>query len=88
MQKESSGIELAPKRSKVIDLKDDLIICFNIFEEVTAIASKSVISRDRSELLRCLSRLIHVQSRLERLFPTEPDSVDEVNALLDSIYAE
>lgn len=86
MLKESVGKELAPKRDLSKNIEAELSTCNDIFENVAALAKKSIETNNRGELLRCISRFIHVQSRLERLRPTDPHMIIMVNELLDFSY--
>lgn len=67
-------------------VQTELNKCNDIFGNVAAIAKEALEKNNHGELLRCVSRFIHIQSRLERLRPTDPELVPLINGLLDFIY--
>lgn len=73
MKREKAGTEEAPKSSDVCDVLSEIKKCSESFEDVATKAEESVSSQTHMELPRCISRLYHLQARLERLSPPEAD---------------
>lgn len=83
--KEQSGTAEAPKRCNR-NTDDEIRLCSAIYDDAVTKADEAIQSGSLAELPRCVSRLIHVQSRLERLSPIEESTCDLINDLFDVVY--
>lgn len=86
MQREDSGLLTAPKSSSDFTVESEILTCSKIFQDVLALADESTRLHKRYESLQCISRFLHIQSRLERLMPTDDQSISTINDLLDNVY--
>lgn len=83
MNKENSGILSAPKRSEGLNVVEEVSKCKSIFENIT----ECLISSNREyELPRCVSRLYHLESRLDRIIPVDETTKSDLVALSDCVY--
>lgn len=83
--KEHNGLAEAPKRCNH-NTDNEIKLCSAIFEDAVNKAEEAIQSGTSAELPRCASRLIHVQSRLERLTPIEEGTCTRINDLFDGVY--
>lgn len=83
LSKENAGLQVAPKRSDIFKAVDELKQCKLIFENIT---ESLINSKNHYELSRCVSRLYHIESRLERIIPEDKTTESDIAALADCVY--
>lgn len=83
--KEQTGIETAPKRSDAYNADSEILTAKTIYEEIADNAESALKSKHYLDLPRCVSRLFHLQARLNRIIPGNRNSEENVVALVDSV---
>lgn len=86
MNKEQSGVVSIPKSIEGADFNSEFTRCRALYAGLSSTVEEAVKHKNRPELLRSISRFLHLQSRLERLSPTDSVSVRHVDQLLDLVY--
>lgn len=87
LHKEQNGLLDVPKRSDCFDTQSEISTCGHIYKELVSTAEEAIHLGNRSETLRCMSRFLHLQTRLERISPKNAISISNVKQLLDSVYS-
>lgn len=87
LHKEHKGIEIAPKHSTGFETHSEITTCANLYHDLAITTEEALNSGNRLETLRCISRFLHLQSRLERLSPLDQTSISNVHELLNSVYS-
>lgn len=85
LRKEKSGQLQKPTGNGDVDVHAELVVCQAIYNDVANKAEEACESRNTAELVRCESRLLHVQQRLTGLRPVEDESASNVHGLLDCV---
>lgn len=70
----------------MLDVKTDIGQSRDSVQDIVQKYEQAIESQMAGELPRCISRLYHVQSRLERIRPTDSDSANIIDELLTVAY--
>lgn len=86
LHKENTGTEYPPKTSDMFNSSDEVGTSYQIFQDIVANCEDAIKLKQKSEIRRSLSRLHHVQLRLERITPANSDEDVEISELLQVVY--
>lgn len=83
---EEKGLLEAPKSSELFDANAEFFQCRDSFDDILEKYEQAIGSKLFAEIPRCISRLWHVQMRLERIRPHDVESANNIDLLLASVY--
>lgn len=87
LEKEKKGLECAPKSSAhICNSVEEIKCCTEIYEEVVGFAEEALKENCIPWLQECVSRLLHIQLRVERIHPSSQAEVPLLEELANFIY--
>lgn len=85
LEREESGLQSAPKNSlQFAPAESEIQVCHEIYTNISEKLTDPAIGS--LGLNECISRLYHVQLRLERIVPLNPEQIHNVEELLNCTY--